>query len=313
MFECIANTENTRRNRLEFTSVRQDESDQDEIKKIDEKMREKSNQTKYLKNSVHTSTNQMVKQPTAPIDTIIGQSTRKFPEPILKPATTKPDPIIVKRNKPKTELEIKIIETQGEHPSKKKDIFKAIFDSDSETENSEEDEQNNKSSNVSKTINADVMASLTKPSTSLYAQLPDEAFKPKSAREMNILRNTSPPRGIFSGLTLKRTEPVAKTNYPEMESSVKGPDGISDDMSHSYGPCLPPVKLSSSTNEPSKCSTAATSSISLSKTKVIYEEKWIEKSDEKEKKTKKEKKQRKDRGKHKRKKQKKEKHKKKKR
>ncbi|XP_055317204.1 G patch domain-containing protein 1 homolog [Sitodiplosis mosellana] len=317
LFECIASTESARRNRLEFTNVRQDDSEWSELKKIEEKSVERANQAKLIQNEL---TNKIVSKE-LPALVVERKPLGGAPEPGAK-IEIKPEPPVAKRNKPKTELEMKIIDAQHEHPSKKKDIFKAIFDSD--TENSEGDEEKEESSGMSTvpkppTINADVMATLTRPSTSsgaIYAQLPDEAFKPKSAREINILRNTSPPRGIFSGLT-KKMEPPAKIDSAENKSSESIEDKEED--SNAYGPTLPPSKPSSSHNGKSDISTAsrdnpnALASISLGKTKVIYEEKWIEKSEEKEKKSKKEKKHKKDRDRHKSKKQKKEKHKKKKR
>lgn len=225
---------------------------------------------------------------------------------------------IFKRNKPKTELEMKIMNAQGEHPSKKKDIFKAIFDSDSESGSDSDDEENSNEKS-----NADIMASLSKPSTSsmaMYAHLPDDAFKPKSAKDMNILRNTSPPRGIFSSLA-KKLEQTAKSKAAEIHEKVP-----MEDAPDTYGPSLPPQILRSNSNkvepkqsQPAKATkntSTSVASISLGKNsdyKVVYEEKWIEKSDDKEKKSKKEKKHKKDRDRHKSKKNKKEKHKKKKR
>lgn len=235
---------------------------------------------------------------------------------------SKVDNSLIKRNKPKTELEMKIIEAKDEHPSKKKDIFKAIFDSDSESDESEADETS--------TTDAHVMASLTKPSSStsaIYSHLPDDAFRPKSAREINILRNTSPPRGIFSGL-IKKVEPSNLSKSTETVSSDKKSTATEKDnveTPDAYGPCLPPSKPSSINGNLRNATPIATpttssalnavASVSLGKDyKVVYEEKWIEKSDgEKKKKSKKEKKHKEDRDKHKSKKQKKEKHKKKKR
>lgn len=326
LFECIANTESARRNRLEFTSRTHEENDPLETKK---------SETKSDKNPMEILQNKTIIP-----DAIPKPSPRRWSDkppiavaPVIEPKTvesfelsarneSKVDNSLVKRNKPKTELEIKIIEAKDEHPSKKKDIFKAIFDSDSESDESEADES-------SENAPFDVVASLTKPSSStsaIYSQLPDEAFRPKSAREINILRNTSPPRGIFSGL-IRKMEPSNLTKSTELVSSDKKSTATVDDnveASDAYGPSLPPPRpssingnLKSATNQTPTASSAlnAVASVSLGKDyKVVYEEKWIEKSDgEKEKKSKKEKKHKKDRDKHKSKKQKKEKHKKKKR
>lgn len=205
--------------------------------------------------------------------------------PIFNATPAADDSKVIKKVKPKTELEMKIIEAQDEHPSKKKDIFKAIFDSDSESDDEDASEPTN-GTELKAAVNADVMDSLLKPSTSsLYTPLPDVAFRPKSAREINILRNTSPPRGIFSSLTMKPPPPVEK-------SPTK------DEVPDSYGPSLPPMRASTSKHEYTvpKISQSSVASITLgtnSDYKVVYEEKWIEKSDEKEKKSKKEKKEKK--------------------
>lgn len=236
--------------------------------------------------------------------------------------------VIKRTNKPKTELEMKIMNAQDEHPSRKKDIFKAIFDSDSDNGSSDEDDVDSGEANTAPyknpiSINADMMATLTKPSTSssaaIHSQLPDEAFRPKSAREINILRNTSPPRGIFSGL-IRKQELTAKSTLNENQREIstdKTNTEIEEEDKQSldtYGPSLPPMPPKNPHKE-SPASFASTSvharnsmaSVSLGKNadyRVIYEEKWIEKSDEKEKKSKKEKKHKKDKDKHKSKKQK---------
>lgn len=311
LFECIASTESARRNRLEFTSVHPAENEQDELKKIAEKFHEQKNPTKSMEESVFTVKLEDIPIPATPmVQTNIKES--------ITLAEEKHEATVIKRVvKPKTELEIKIASAQGEHPSKKKDIFKAIFDSDSENDSSEENDETNDDSTA---MSKDLMTSLTKPSTSsaaLYAQLPDDAFKPKSAREINILRNTSPPRGIFSGLT-RKIESTKLDLTTQNTEQLTGAKQTEEDL-NSYGPSLPPAKVTSSSNgQPDKSTSqsdksSSLSSISLGKTKIIYEEKWIEKSSEKEKKSKKEKKHKKDKHKSKKPKKDKDKHKKKKR
>lgn len=313
---------------MEFTNSAP-ENEQAEMKRIAEKFNEQKNNTNVVKEPVLVPKLEDIPMPAAPM---VQSNVKDSPTQ----AEEKSESNVIKRVvKPKTELEMKIASTQGEHPSKKKDIFKAIFDSDSEDESSDENGESNDDSTVSKStaISTDLMASLTKPSTSsaaLYAHLPDDAFKPKSAREINILRNTSPPRGIFSGLTRKieSAKVDSITEQSGQETSTKEPQ----DDPNSYGPSLPPVKVASSSNgqpdssrsqsdKSNPLSSSSLSSISLGKTKVIYEEKWIEKSSErssersseKEKKSKKEKKHKKDKHKSKKPKKDKDKHKKKKR
>lgn len=332
LFECIANTESARRNRLEFTSVKHDERDVYEPKKIEDKFPEKSNQ-------VAAADASKVPQQRAE-DLLVASTIQSKPMDVIETSTkqiieSKLEIPIAKRNKPKTELEMKIMQTQDEHPSKKKDIFKAIFDSSGESEDSDNADENHGTGTSKSTtsVAADVLASLTKPSsalTSMYSQLPDDAFRPKSAREINILRNTSPPRGIFSGL-IKKPEPPIKIDSDKTEpvnSTAKPIETDDKPEPNIYGPSLPPPtftsrqsSLNGNANNLVRESTLAqatnsVASISLGKhsdVKVIYKEKWIEKTDEKEKKSKKEKKHKKDRDKHKSKKQKKEKHKKRKR
>lgn len=318
LFECIASTESARRNRLEFTSVHPPENEQKEMQEIAEKFREQKSKTNSSEASVAVHKLEDIPMPAAPtVQSTIIESTA--------PSENKPESTVVRRVvKPKTELEMKIASAQGEHPSKKKDIFKAIFDSDSESDSSDESGEtiDDPTTSNSMTISTDLMASLTKPSTSsaaLYAHLPDDAFKPKSAREINILRNNSPPRGIFSGLTKKIES--ARVNLTTQNSDQAPSVKETQEDPNSYGPSLPPSKVNNSSNDRSDAlssrahseKSSSLSSISLGKTKVIYEEKWIEKSSEKEKKSKKEKKHKKDKHKSKKPKKDKDKHKKKKR
>lgn len=338
---------------MEFTSVKHGERDVPyESKRNDDKIHEKSKQaaaveTPKVPQQQHTEEQQ---RPVA--SNLASTMLPKPPVHVLETIPipnqtvgTKPEAPIVKRNKPKTELEMKILQTQDEHPSKKKDIFKAIFDSSGESEDSDDDDAPNTDTTKSaatSSVAADVLAALTKPSSSMasmYSQLPDDAFRPKSAREINILRNTSPPRGIFSGL-IKKSEPPIERAPEKNEPRDDSTKSIESDKPEpdTYGPSLPPPKFTArqSTAASSSSSslngntgksslhnqstlaqaTKSVATISLGKhsdVKVIYKEKWIEKTDEKEKKSKKEKKHKKDRDKHKSKKQKKEKHKKKKR
>lgn len=344
LFQCIANTEAARRNRLEFTNVGAEKSEE-KPNSTEAPLSEKPAQNPPQNPPVTTFTappNDQKMEEQAPTPPLIERkSTATVDSPDSGRTAAKPaienrieNPVIKRTNKPKTELEMKIMEAQDEHPSRKKDIFKAIFDSDSDDGNSDDDDVDGSEANATAfrnpfSINADLMATLTKPSTSssaIHSQLPDEAFRPKSAREINILRNTSPPRGIFSGL-IRKPEPTDKTtpseNQCEISTDKRNSEMEEDKQSlDTYGPSLPPPMPPKNPQiPPSFASTSvqannSVASVSLGKNsdyRVIYEEKWIEKSDEKEKKSKKEKKHKKDKDKHKSKKPKKEKHKKKKR
>uniref|UniRef100_T1GJ47 Uncharacterized protein n=1 Tax=Megaselia scalaris TaxID=36166 RepID=T1GJ47_MEGSC len=97
------------------------------------------------------------------------------------PSGSKLEPVSVpipKPSKPKTELEVKIEERKDQHPAEKKDLFKAIFD---DSEDDEEDDDEKVPEN--KPVPPEILSALTKP-----------------AAEVNLLRNTSPPRGIFAAL-----------------------------------------------------------------------------------------------------------------
>lgn len=101
------------------------------------------------------------------------------------------------RERVKTELEQKSIALKDTHPAEKKDLFKAIFDS-SDSEEEEEKEGDTKR-----------LESVPKPDIS--------ALLKKSANEINILRNNSPPRGIFANLYKK---PLVEEKLPPKETIV---------------------------------------------------------------------------------------------
>lgn len=160
---------------------------------------------------------------------------------------------LVVNTKPKTELEQKIEERKDQHPSEKKDIFKAIFDDSEEEEEEEEIPEK-------PPISSNILTSLTKP-----------------AAEANLVRNSSPPRGIFAALFTKK--PKEKTEVPEEKKEEVMPELAPDQ----YGPKLP-EKLQ---KQPSQLDDKL-----LRLLKESTEEKWVEKSssDKKVKKKKKHKK-----------------------
>lgn len=180
-----------------------------------------------------------------------------IPATVVSPTVSQP----VVQTKPKTELELKIEERKDQHPSEKKDIFKAIFD-DSEEE--EEDEVS-----VKPPISSDIITSLTKP-----------------AAEVNLLRNTSPPRGIFAALFNQK--PKEKTEVAEEKKAEVLPELAPDQ----YGPKLP-EKLQ---KQPTQSSKLDDKLLRLLK-ESSKEEEWVEKntSEKKVKKKKKEKQKKKSR------------------
>lgn len=123
---------------------------------------------------------------------------------------------------PKTELEIKVLAAESQHPAEKKDIYKAIFDSSSDDESDDEE------------ANTTIMAPTNIPAIVI----------PKLSRDVNVLRNTSPPRGIFANFLSK---PAAPPPVPELivnndpdtkKTSADKADTISADI-NVYGPTLP--------------------------------------------------------------------------
>lgn len=147
-----------------------------------------------------------------------------------------PKAAIRKPLKPKTELEQKILETQDEHPSKKKDLFKAIFDSDSDNDDDEnENEEKNESGNKSEPVLKAQLSTMAIVDA-VYSSIPDDAFMPKSAKEINVLRNTSPPRGIFKSLAEMEPSRKLKVTTDTHNDTPCESNPIPD----TYGPHLPP-------------------------------------------------------------------------
>lgn len=240
MFECInLGPIAKRKNEMEFQkSTHNDDTEESEHEKIRERAKEAST-------------------PKALPVTPIPQFVKPSPSPIWQPIQTihnvdlndipLPSKPFVRTITPRTELEKKIIDAKDEHPSKKIDLFKAIFASDSESDN-EEDNAEDALAESKK----ELMASLGKPTTSVptpsfRAQIPDNPFAPKSAKELNILRNTSPPRGIFRSL-IDTNELLAKARAADAqrrEDLAKQADenSVEDDA---YGPSLPPPLQSQS-------------------------------------------------------------------
>lgn len=308
---------------MEFhKSTQKDDTEESEHEKI----RERAKDTSTLKAMPTTPTPHIVKTSSAYIQQPVQTIRAEQPNDI--PITAKP---IVRTIQPKTELEKKIIDAKDEHPSKKIDLFKAIFASDSESDDNEDNAEDALAESKK-----ELMASLGKqttsaPTPSLRAQIPDNPFAPKSAKELNILRNTSPPRGIFRSL-IDTNELLAKARAADAqrrENLTKQADDhtMEDDA---YGPTLPPPPPQKQTDKNSKQPLTASTSARPGnhiESDIHFDDEWVERShdrsthgssrkskkekkDKKERKEKKEKKEKRD--KHKSKKSKKDKHKKKK-
>lgn len=209
-------------------------------------------------------------------------------QPDLHQRADESKPLVRSIIKPKTELEKKIVAAKDEHPSKKIDLFKAVFASDSES-----DEQENGPDDTLDDSKKELLASLGKPisstaSSSFRAHLPDNPFAPKSAKELNILRNTSPPRGIFRSL-IDTSELLAKARAADMQlkSTELKQGGEHTTEKDSYGPSLPPAN-----RPPDDATTKHHSNPSSSmQSDIHFQDDWVERSsDRQSKKSKKEKK-----------------------
>uniref|UniRef100_A0A182JRA6 G-patch domain-containing protein n=1 Tax=Anopheles christyi TaxID=43041 RepID=A0A182JRA6_9DIPT len=178
-----------------------------------------------------------------------------------KPQTSRVVP--KKLEKKRTELEEKVLEATNKKPEEKRDLFKSIFcSSDEEEYNSREDEQ---SKPDEKTPSGQV--ALTDEEK---LKMVDSFVSIKPASQLNILRNNSPPRGIFKTLfefkkpqngegadpskreavlqsssktSNKAKDPIAvgdDEKKPTESSSDSDPDSASDsDEAEYYGPKLP--------------------------------------------------------------------------
>jgi G patch domain-containing protein 1 len=86
----------------------------------------------------------------------------------------------------RTELEIRVIEARDKKPEEKKDLFKSIFcDSDDEDEVKTEEKSEPAANELSENQKSKFIESF---------------LNTKNASEINVLRNTSPPRGLFKSL-----------------------------------------------------------------------------------------------------------------
>lgn len=218
-------------------------------------------------------------------------------------------PAALARPNPKTELEIDIIKRQNDHPSKKKDIFKAVFDSSSEDESNDvalQNEQSNKAEAMS-TILADLEEGEKLKATKVTATLINLT---QTAEQLNILRNNSPPRGVFAALKIP----------PKVPSKIiiaASPKETNDAANNSdvYGPSLPGLpNLPQSQLKLTQPTSLADKIIFTPKIKPkpkvedssssgsSEEDEWIEKSHKTRKAAKKDKKNKKDKKKHKKKK-----------
>lgn len=180
---------------------------------------------------------------------------------------------------PKTELEKKVAESIHKKPEEKKDLFKAIFcDSD------DDEDENGSSQDTTEAIkvsNTDGSSSLTDKQKSTFIE---SFLSTKNASEINVLRNKSPPRGIFKSIFELGTSKFA-VNEKKPEDVVVNSESMEEEL---YGPALPTnlsVPFNSNKNDSEdESSTSSDSSLDekllkkLKKTKSSRkDEEWVEK------------------------------------
>lgn len=178
----------------------------------------------------------------------------------------KSKPVDIPVTKNKSDLELKSLSMEAKHPSEKKDLFKAIFDSDDDEEDTTTEAKSN---------DALIGSQSTIPT--------GNDFLSKPATILNVLRNSSPPRGIFSNMFKTTTEIVAKAPVMNStsETSLAEKSKINLDIAIPsvpptllYGPTLPANNkeiLSSSIQ------VIPGSSTSIDTSRFVHDE-WIEKS-----------------------------------
>lgn len=289
MFECINVGSIAKRSKApEFEkSSHNDDTEIAEIEKINERSKEIANLSK--------ATPSLIPQIVKPVQKIIPQFMKPNTADIAKQDSESIKPVI-RSIKPKTELEKKAADAMDEHPSKKIDLFKAIFDSDSES-----DDDTNANSDTLAESTKEFIASLGKPmvasaTPTLRAHLPDNPFAPKSAKELNILRNTSPPRGIFRSL-IDTNDLMAKARAAEAEQKERQirQNEVSTIEDDAYGPSLPPPnKPNVNSKGDDRHATASTSYTQRLDSQIHFDDEWVERSRPSERSSKKSKKEKKE-------------------
>ncbi|KAG4070149.1 hypothetical protein HA402_013392 [Bradysia odoriphaga] len=173
--------------------------------------------------------------------------------------------VYIPTTKNKSDLELKSLSMETKHPSEKKDLFKAIFDSDDEEETAVEANENNPS----------------QPTTSEPTIPIRNEFLPKPASILNVLRNTSPPRGIFSNMF--RTAKDVPDKPIEIEPSTSQ-QVLEEKSGISEQPAAPPVTLLYGPSLPVNESIANTAvavgstSANLDRKSRYMADEWVEKS-----------------------------------
>lgn len=160
--------------------------------------------------------------------------------------TSKPQTHSATVTKPvkRSDLEQKVLDSVNKKPEEKKDLFKSIFCSSDEEDMNEKppDTDQLPTSSMNEADKLKLVESLV-------------AIKPAS--QMNVLRNNSPPRGIFKSIfDIKRPENEAATSLTiaVSDGSSSSSEGEPEEEDAYYGPKLPTssavVPCSSTTKPP---------------------------------------------------------------
>ncbi|XP_058461495.1 G patch domain-containing protein 1 homolog [Malaya genurostris] len=157
----------------------------------------------------------------------IRESVKKVAVEKEKPSTsyeTNPvqQPSIIQKSVKRTELEQKVLESINKKPEDKKDLFKSIFCSSDEEE---EDAETG--------INGITTVSISKNDK---LKLVESFIAIKPASQMNVLRNDSPPRGIFKSILDIKTPNQPNETLSRHDHSANSSFSSDDEM---YGPKLP--------------------------------------------------------------------------
>ncbi|XP_053683768.1 G patch domain-containing protein 1 homolog [Sabethes cyaneus] len=136
--------------------------------------------------------------------------------------------VIEKKPAKQSKLELIVLECVNKKPEEKKDLFQSIFcSSDEEDSNDEQVMEKSEASSMTASEKLKLVESLV-------------AIKPAS--EINVLRNDSPPRGIFKSiLEIKVTPQSLGTKAPQQPVSAESSShsaraGVTEEY---YGPKLP--------------------------------------------------------------------------
>ncbi|XP_062555294.1 G patch domain-containing protein 1 homolog [Armigeres subalbatus] len=173
----------------------------------------------------------------------------------------------------RTELEQKVLESLNKKPEEKKDLFQSIFcSSDEEEESLDTNQPSTSSTNEAEKL-----------------KLVESLVAIKPASQMNVLRNHSPPRGIFKSIfDLKRPDgqpSAAITIAVSEDSSSSSENDITTQDEFFYGPKLPSSNQAIATTSSSSASTSQANQLDVklreierkaAGSKNIIEE-WVEK------------------------------------